>query len=62
MKRPMYYEMKASETLANLLEYSGGFTGDAYKKSVRIIRKSGREHQVFNVDEIIPCFVWTTGT
>lgn len=52
VKRPMFYEMKASETVANLLEYSGGFTGDAYKKSVRIIRKSGREHQVFNVDEM----------
>ncbi|WP_299992612.1 SLBB domain-containing protein [uncultured Bacteroides sp.] len=52
VKRPMYYEMKSTETLANLLEYAGGFTGDSYKKAVRIIRKSGREHQVFNVDEM----------
>ena len=52
VKRPMYYEMKATETVANLLKYAGGFTGDAYKKEVRIIRKSGREHQVFNVDEM----------
>lgn len=52
VKRPMYYEMKSTETVANLLDYSGGFTGDAYKKAVRIIRKSGREHQVFNVDEM----------
>ena len=52
VKRPMYYEMKPSETVANLLKYAGGFTGDAYKKAVRIIRKSGREHQVFNVDEM----------
>ena len=52
VKRPMYYEMKPTETVANLLKYAGGFTGDAYKKAVRIIRKSGREHQVFNVDEM----------
>ena len=52
VKRPMYYEMKPTETVAHLLKYAGGFTGDAYKKAVRIIRKSGREHQVFNVDEM----------
>lgn len=52
VKRPMYYELKPTETAASLLEYAGGFTGDAYKKAVRIIRKSGREHQVFNVDEM----------
>lgn len=52
VKRPMFYEMKPNETLANLLKYCGGFTGDAYKKALRIIRKSGREHQVYNVDEM----------
>ena len=38
--------------VATILNYAGGFTGDAYKKAVRIIRKSGREHQVYNVDEM----------
>ena len=52
VKRPMYYEMKPAETVASLLKYAGGFMGDAYKKAVRIIRKSGREHQVYNVDEM----------
>lgn len=52
VKRPMFYEMKPTETVYKLLEYAGNFTGDAYKKAVRIIRKSGREHQVFNVDEM----------
>lgn len=52
VKRPMYYEMKNTETVSTLLDYAGGFTGDAYKKAVRIIRKSGRERQVFNVDEM----------
>ena len=52
VKRPMFYEMKPTETVATILNYAGGFTGDAYKKAVRIIRKSGREHQVYNVDEM----------
>ncbi len=52
VKRPMYYEMKPSESIASILKYAGGFTGDSYKKAIRIIRKSGREHQVYNVDEM----------
>lgn len=51
VKRPMYYEMKRNESVGTLLKYSGGFTGDAYKKSVRIVRKTGREYSVYNVDE-----------
>lgn len=51
VKRPMYYEMKRNESLQTLLRYSGGFTGDAYKKAVRVNRKTGREYAVFNVDE-----------
>lgn len=52
VKRPMFYEMKPTETVATILKYAGGFTGDAYKKAVRLVRKSGREHQVYNVDEM----------
>lgn len=52
VKRPMFYEMKPTETVATILEYAGGFTGDAYKKAIRLVRKSGREHQVYNVDEM----------
>ena len=51
IKRPMYYEMKKNESVGTLLRYAGGFTGDAYKKSVRLIRKTGREYSVFNVEE-----------
>ncbi|MEY8720083.1 SLBB domain-containing protein [Bacteroides stercorirosoris] len=52
VKRPMFYEMKPTETVSTILEYAGGFTGDAYKKAIRLVRKSGREHQVYNVDEM----------
>lgn len=51
VKRPMFYEMKKNESINSLLRYSGGFTGDAYKKSVRVNRKTGREYAVFNVEE-----------
>lgn len=51
VKRPMYYEMRKNESVGTLLKYAGGFTGDAYKKTVRIIRKSGKEYSVFNVGE-----------
>jgi protein involved in polysaccharide export with SLBB domain len=52
VKRPMYYEMKNGETLGTLLKYAGGFTGDAYNKSVELHRLSGREKQIYNVDEM----------
>ncbi len=51
VKRPMYYEMKRNESVGTLLNYAGGFTGDAYTKSVRIVRKTGKEYSVYNVDE-----------
>ena len=51
VKRPMYYEMKKNESIGTLLKYAGGFTGDAYKNSVRVIRKTGKEYSVYNVDE-----------
>lgn len=51
VKRPMVYELKNEETMGELLSYAGGFRGDAYKKALRVIRKSGREYQVYNVDE-----------
>lgn len=51
VKRPMFYEMTRNESLSTLLKYSGGFTGDAYKQSVRLVRKAGKEYSVYNVDE-----------
>ena len=51
VKRPMFYEMKKSESVGTLLKYAGGFTGDAYKKSVRLIRKAGTQYSVYTVNE-----------
>lgn len=51
IKRPMFYEMRKDESVATLLKYAGGFTGDAHKKSVRLVRQTGERYSVFNVDE-----------
>ena len=51
VKRPMFYEMRPSESVAQVIKYAGGFTGDAYKKSVRLVRKSGERYSVHNVEE-----------
>lgn len=51
VKRPMAYEMRKSESLATLLKYSGGFTGDAFKKLLRVLRKSEELKSVYNVEE-----------
>ena len=51
VKRPMYYEMRPTESVGTLLKYAGGFTGDAYRKSVRVVRKSGERYGVYNVEE-----------
>ena len=51
VKRPMFYEMRSNESVATLLKYAGGFTGDAHKKSVRLIRQQGERYSVHNVNE-----------
>ena len=51
VKRPMAYELRRNESLATLLKYSGGFTGDAFKKLIRVLRKSEDLKSVYNVEE-----------
>ena len=51
VKRPMAYELRKNESLATLLKYAGGYTNNAYKKSMRVVRNNGRMKSVFNVEE-----------
>lgn len=51
VRRPMFYEMREGESLATLIEYAGDFTGDANRKTVRLVRQNGERYQVYNVDE-----------
>lgn len=50
VKRPMYYEMLSSESVANVLKYAGGFTGNAYKENVRLIRNGKREREIYTLN------------
>lgn len=50
VKRPMYYEIKPGETLQDVINYAGGFTGDAYSEMVRITRHTGRDNELVNVE------------
>ena len=51
VKRTMFYEMRKNESIATLIKYAGGFTGDAYTKAVRLIRQNGERYSVFNINE-----------
>lgn len=51
VKRPMIYEMIEGETVETVIDYAGGFKGDAYTSNVRMLRRNGRELQVYTVLE-----------
>lgn len=51
VKRNRIFEMKKGETLQQLLNMTGGFTGDAYTKDVRIKRKADSRYQIATVTE-----------
>ena len=51
VKRPMFYEMKESESVSDLLGYSGGFARNAYRGSVSIERFGDNGMQFFTLDE-----------
>lgn len=52
VKRPMRFEMKKNETLAILIGYAGGFSADAYTRSLRVVRQNGEEYEINTVKEI----------
>ena len=49
VKRNRIFEMRKGETLQQLLDMAGGFTGDAYTKDVRIKRKSDSRYRIATV-------------
>ncbi|HBK41201.1 MAG TPA: capsule biosynthesis protein [Porphyromonadaceae bacterium] len=51
VKRPMWYEMRPSETLHDLLQFAGGFSGNAYKANVSLLRKGSSEMEAYTLNE-----------
>lgn len=52
VKRPMYYEMKSSESIRTLISYAGGFSNDAYTKTVTVNRNNTKEKTMCTVDDM----------
>lgn len=48
VKRNMFFDMKTSETLKDLISYAGGFTGEAYRDRIKIYRKTGKEKKILD--------------
>jgi polysaccharide export outer membrane protein len=50
VKRPMKYELKSGENMANLLVYAGGFTEKAYTAQLALKRKNDKELEIRNIE------------
>ncbi|MCM1489212.1 MAG: SLBB domain-containing protein [Muribaculum sp.] len=62
VKRPMYYEMKPTESLSTLIEYAGGFSSDAYSDVVRLQRQNGIENELYTIQKnSFPSYMLTDG-
>lgn len=51
VKRPMYYEMRKTESVKQLLHFVGGFANDAYTQSIKLVRKTGVEYSIHTIGE-----------
>lgn len=50
VKRAMIYEIKDGETVADILNYAGGFAKDAYMQRVHIVRVKGERTESFDLN------------
>lgn len=49
VKRPMHYEMRRGETLAEAIAFAGDFLGKANRNQVSVVRRQGGKRQSFTV-------------
>ena len=49
VKRPMHYEMRRGETLAEAIAFAGDFLGKANRSQVSVVRRQGGKRQSFTV-------------
>jgi protein involved in polysaccharide export with SLBB domain len=50
VKRNRIFEIRKGETLQQVLDMAGGFTGDAYTRDVQVKRKSDRFYQIATIN------------
>ena len=51
VKRPGIYEVQQNETLADVVDFAGGFTGDAYTGRIKIIGSTDREKRINDIEK-----------
>ena len=51
VKRPMWYEMRDNETLDDLIGFAGGFSGNAYRANVSLLRKGSGEMEAYTLND-----------
>ncbi|TVQ06535.1 MAG: hypothetical protein EA361_19585 [Bacteroidetes bacterium] len=60
--RPAIYELKPTETLAELIDFAGGFSASAYTRRLQIDRKTDSQRQMLNVEkELYSSFLMRPG-
>lgn len=50
VKRPMFYELRAGESVADLIGYAGEFTAEANRELVNVTRRQGGQYKSFSID------------
>ncbi|UKJ08223.1 SLBB domain-containing protein [Solitalea lacus] len=62
VKRPGIYEVTKDESFADVLKFTGGFTNDAYRQMVKVVRNTAKERSVADVSsELYSLFTPQTG-
>lgn len=49
IKRPFIYELSDKETIADIIQYSGGFGENAYKESIKMVQNGEREKKIRDI-------------
>ena len=50
VKRPMFYELRSGETVADVVAYAGDFASDANRNMVSVTRRKGGQYKSFTID------------
>lgn len=51
VKRPMWYELIEGETLQDLINYAGGYSGNAYRGTISVLRQGSKEMEAHTLSE-----------
>ncbi len=50
VKRPGIFELRSSESLADLFRYAGGFTENAFKARVKVLKNTDTERKIMDIN------------